>query len=85
LREPDLLFAVFGFFTVAVHLLYPVVAHFYRKSAGQAKKQELNALFSMTSLSHKMRGTSVGQAWDTGQAGYAKFFKNREKIDEKRT
>jgi hypothetical protein len=50
------------------------IENFCRKSAGQAKKQGPNALFSMTSLSHKMRGTSVGQGWDTGQAGYEKFL-----------
>src|SRR5215469_671433 len=35
--------------------------HFFRKSAGQRQKQGLNALFSMTSVSHKVPGTRVGQ------------------------
>ena len=66
----------------AVKISDPII---FMKKAGQAIKRKLNVVLSMTSVSHKMRGTSVGQAWDTGQAGYAKFFKNREKIDEKRT
>ena len=39
----------------------------FTKNAGQTKKRELNALFSMISLSRSIRGTSLGQGWDTGQ------------------
>ena len=41
------------------------------KSAGQARKRVLNVLFSMTSVSRSMGGTSLGQHRDTGQAGQA--------------
>jgi len=39
----------------------------FMKKAGQAQKQDLSALSSITSLSHQMRGTTVGQGWDMGQ------------------
>jgi hypothetical protein len=35
---------------------------FCSKSAGQAQKRALNALFSMVFLSHAMGGTTLGQA-----------------------
>ena len=45
------------------------IEKFCLKSAGQAKKRGLNALFSMTSVSHKTSGTSLGQQRDTEQVG----------------
>ena len=42
---------------------------FCSKSAGQAQKRALNALFSMVSLSHAMGGTKVGQHWDKRCSG----------------
>jgi hypothetical protein len=50
------------------------IEKFCRKIAGQAQKRKLKALFSIVSLSHSMRGTSLGQQWDKGQAGHEKFF-----------
>ena len=57
----------------------------FAKSAGQSQKQELNTLFSITSVSRLLRGTSLGQGWDTGQAGHESFLKIREKSVKTRT
>src|SRR5690348_10691737 len=43
------------------------VTHKIRKFAGQQQKRGLNALFSVSSVSHKQRGTGLGHVGTAGQ------------------